>query len=726
MTRVVLAFDRPTKSEANLGKPGERKLESAVDPLPPGFQGGVRQRSAGGDEALALGTAPGFEIGGKLRHAVGSFMILKGFRNLAAVLALATLASLLGAPVLAANGTDDAVLGAFDAYRAGDPIKLAKHAKKLEGHLLAPWVDYWRLSLRLEDAPRAEVREFLSKYADAYVGERLRGEWLRVLGRRGEWAEFEREVAAYGEEDLEVRCYGWVRRLETGDDSAFAEARVIWAEPRELPEGCAKLADTMVARGRISTTDIWKRVRVLFEAGQITAAKTALGYLPRDESPDERSLAEAARRPKRFLHSLPASLERRAVREVAVLAGLRYAREDPEATAQALLGPLGARLPEREQKYLWGRVALEGARQHHPDALDWYARAGDTALDDEQLAWKARAGMRVGEWKAVRVAIDHMSPEERYIPTWTYWYGRALAASGDEAGARAHYLRIAGAPEFYGLLAAEEIGAPSPIVRENYTPSEDELEAAKRDAGLARALELIRLGLRTEGVKEWQFAIRYYDDPQLIAAAELARRAEVYDRAIHTADRTVNLHNFELRYPVPYRDLFGEYARSHGVDEAWVLGLVRQESRFVSEARSSAGAAGLMQVMPRTARYVASRIGMRNYRTKSVTDVQTNVNLGTGYLKLVLDQLGHPVLASAAYNAGPARAKRWRDPERALEGAIYAETIPFGETRRYVKKVMANSVFYSELVHVEQKPLKQRLGTIPPRGAVASQDDDLP
>jgi soluble lytic murein transglycosylase len=646
-------------------------------------------------------------------------MILKGFRNLAILL------TMIACPALAANGTDEAVLAAYDAYRAGDAIKLAKLTKKLEGHLLAPWLDYWRLSMRLEDAPGAEVREFLSRNADAYVAERLRGEWLRVLGRRRDWAAFEREAAAYGESELEIRCYAWIRRLEHGDDSAFAEARSLWLEPQELPEGCARLAETMVARGRVSITDIWRRVRLLFEAGQITAAKTALAYLPRSDSPDERSLAEAARRSKRFIARLPASLELRPAREVAVLAGVRYAREDPEGAAAALEGALGERLPEKETKYLWGRVALDAARQHHPDALAWYARAGDTPLDDEQLAWKARAGLRTADWRAVREAIDRMSAEERHIPTWTYWYGRALAAGGDDAAARAHYLRIADAPEFYGLLANEELGNASAPPRDTYVPSAAELDAASRDPGLARALELIRLGIRTEGVQEWQFAIRYYDDPKLIAAAEIARQAEAYDRAIHTAERTVRLHNFALRYPAPYRDLFGEFAKTRGLDEAWVLGLVRQESRFVSEARSSAGAAGLMQVMPHTARYVASRIGMRNYRSKSVTEVQTNVTIGTGYLKLVLDQLGHPVLASAAYNAGPGRARRWRDADRPLEGAIYTETIPFGETRRYVKKVMANAVFYEQLLNVETTPLKKTLGTIPPRGAAASQDEEL-
>jgi soluble lytic murein transglycosylase len=248
---------------------------------------------------------------------------------------------------------------------------------------------------------------------------------------------------------------------------------------------------------------------------------------------------------------------------------------------------------------------------------------------------------------------------------------------------------------------------------------------AAKDAGLVRALELIRLGLRAEGVREWLFTLRGFDDPRLLAAAELALRAEVYDRAIQAADRTERLHNFSLRYPTPFRDVFREYARTHSLDEAWVLGLVRQESRFIAHARSSAGAAGLMQLMPATARYVARKIGLRNYQPGKVTEVPTNISLGTGYLKMVLDQLGHPVLASAAYNAGPGRARRWRDA-RPLEGAIYAETIPFNETRDYVKKVTANSVFYAALLQKRVTPLKERLGIIPAKSGAESIDEELP
>ena len=326
----------------------------------------------------------------------------------------------------------------------------------------------------------------------------------------------------------------------------------------------------------------------------------------------------------------------------------------------------------------------------------------------------------------MRDTIDRMSPDVRRYSAWTYWYGRALAAHGEETGSRAYYLRIAGQADYYGLLADEELGYVGTLPEKKYVPSDEEVEKAKRDPGLARAMELIRLGMRTEGVKEWSFAIRNFDDLRLLAAAELARRAEIYDRTIQTADRTQRTHNYSLRYPVPFRDVFTEYAGNHGLDEAWVLGLARQESRFIAEARSSAGAAGLMQLMPRTARFVASKIGMRRFRHRDVTKIETNVNLGSRYMKLVLDQLGHPVLASTAYNAGPSRARRWRDA-KPLEGAIYIENIPFSETRDYVRKVMANSVFYSAVLQKQPTPLKKRLGIIPARdGSELIEDDELP
>ncbi len=652
-------------------------------------------------------------------------MIFLRFLTIAALLFAADAS--LGAPrrAVAAN-SDEALLAAYDAFRAGDAVKLAKHTASLKNpHVLAPYLEYWRLKLRLEEATARELHAFLSEHAGSHLADRMRADWLKELGRRGEWQSFDLERGPLVHDDLEIRCYGWLSRLARGDETAYEEAAPMWLEPRELPDGCTALADRMWGAGKLDADMVWQRLRVLFENGNLAAARHALAYLPVAQAPEERLFSQAATAPQRLLASAPKGLERRATREMVLFAVVRLARNDPSAAAELLRGPFGKRLPAADSKYLWGRLAYEGARRHYPDALDWYRRAGDAELNDEQLAWKARAALRAGDWQTVRDSIDPMSVSARQDPAWTYWYGRALGAQGKDDGSRAYYLRISGQPHFYGLLAAEELGYMVAVPEPFHVAAEEEVAAAGRNAGLARSLELYRLNLRNEATREWLFTIRAMEDRELLAAAELARRAEVFDRAINTADRTAQRHNYRVRFLAPFREVFSEHAKSFELEEAWVLGIVRQESRFIANARSSAGAQGLMQLMPATARWVARRIGLRDYHPSRVTEVETNVALGTRYLKFVLDDLGHPVLASAAYNAGPGRARRWRDA-KPLEGAVYAETIPFNETRDYVKKVMANTMYYAQIVGGKLLPLKERLGVIPARSAADRFDEELP
>jgi soluble lytic murein transglycosylase len=207
------------------------------------------------------------------------------------------------------------------------------------------------------------------------------------------------------------------------------------------------------------------------------------------------------------------------------------------------------------------------------------------------------------------------------------------------------------------------------------------------------------------------WALRRMSDRELLAASEIALRSGNYDRAIAAADRTRSEHDYSMRYLAPYSDQVRPAARSQALDDAWVYGLMRQESRFITSARSHVGASGLMQLMPATAKWVANKIGLKDFNQARVNDTETNLLLGTTYMRLVLESLdNHPVLASAAYNAGPGRARKWR-ADRPLEGAIYAETIPFSETRDYVKKVMSNSLYYSALFDGKPQTLKNRLGS---------------
>jgi soluble lytic murein transglycosylase len=237
--------------------------------------------------------------------------------------------------------------------------------------------------------------------------------------------------------------------------------------------------------------------------------------------------------------------------------------------------------------------------------------------------------------------------------------------------------------------------------------------------GFARAQKFYELGLRVEGHREWNWQLRGMSDRELLAAAEYARSLSLLDRMINTSDRTRNEFDFTQRFPSPFRDAMVQYSSPLGLDETWVYGLIRQESRFIMDARSHVGAAGLMQLMPATARYVARKMNVADFSPARVNERDMNIQLGTGYLKMVLDDLdGNAVLATAAYNAGPGRPRAWRSSlVRPVEGAIFAETIPFNETRDYVKKVMSNTVYYAALFENKAQSLKQRMGTIAPKAA---------
>jgi soluble lytic murein transglycosylase len=619
---------------------------------------------------------------------------------------------LLAAATAQGASLDEDFLAAREAYESNNAARLEMHAGSLHGHLLEPYVSYWQLSLRLEEAAPEEVRGFLAANRDGPLAERLRSEWLKVLGERGEWELFNAELPLLRSRDVEITCYALQYRMQTKPEEALPRARSLWFVTRELPDSCTPLLNALVATGAVSGDDLWTRIRVALEAGRVTQARSIAEWLPAGEAPEPRALERAASNPALYLERQSHDLKTRAGRETVMFAAQRLARVAP-AQAARLWTRLEERFSREERAYVWGMIGYLGAMRHDPEALAWYARAGD--LSDLQLAWKVRAALRAGNWREVLAAVDGMTDREKSISAWRYWKARALKATGRGDEAAELLESLASEFGFYGQLALEEMGAKIAVPSTTYRPSAEEVRAMSRHAGLRRALELYRLNLRPEANAEWLWAIRGFDDRQLLAAAEVARRHEVFDRAINTADRTVGLHDFALRYPAPYRDVLKAHTAQLELDEAWVYGLIRQESRFVPDAQSVAGASGLMQLMPQTARWVAKRIGLKNWRWSQVTEVDTNLGLGTYYLRHVLDAFdGQPVLASAAYNAGPNRARAWR-PETAMEGAVFAETIPFTETRLYVKNVMANATYYANRFSEQVQSLKQRLGIVGPR-----------
>ncbi len=598
-------------------------------------------------------------------------------------------------------------MAAREAYANGDAVRLEAYAPKLEGSPLEPYAEYWRLSMNLADTSDATVESFLGRYKGSLLAERLRKAWLKALAKSDNWQTFYDQYPAVDSPNTELYCDWLQAREELGDSGAVKEAASLWFSPKGQPSSCGPLFNALIASHGISEQDIWKRIRMILDSGDLTLAREINDLLPERARMSDKSLVRAYERPLHYLKkdSDPRS---RAEREIAIFAALRVAKSDPEE-AKSRWSELSGRFDQADKDYVSGKLAMQAAKKHLPDALQWFSGGH---LDDEELAWKARAALREENWNEVLSSVTAMSKDAAGKPEWRYWKARALKSMGKTSEANAILAALSHERNFYGQLSLEEMGTVASLPPDNYKASEGAIAEIENVPGIERSLLLYSMGLRLDATSEWIWAIKGFDDRQLLAAAELARRQGLYDRAINTAEKTVSINDFGLRFLAPYRDVMHEQTQQLGLDEAWVYGLIRQESRFVTVAHSGVGASGLMQLMPATARWVASKLGLRHFHRSLVNQVETNISLGTYYLKHVLTILDNqPVLASAAYNAGPVRAKQWIG-SKPMEGAIYVETIPFTETRDYVKKVMSNTEYYASNFGQEEIPLKKRLGVI--------------
>lgn len=615
-----------------------------------------------------------------------------------------------------AAGADEVFLAARDAYVAQDLNRLDALVPELHGHPLEMYVSYWQLSARIKDADPQTVRAYLTQYTDTPLADRLRSEWLKELGRAGQWDIFNQEYPKLVNADAELQCHALQARLARDDTEALREARPLWFTGKTQPESCAPVFERMMASGRLSLNDMWERMRLILDAGNLALARQ-LNLLPTSgQMFKQKTLDSAANDPQRYLSHNKLNLETRAGRELAYFALTRIARTD-SAKAASLFEGLASRVPAADRSYVWGQIAYRGAQNHEPGALGWYAKADPATLTDAQFGWQVRAALRAQDWPTVISAIQHMSESEQRESSWRYWKARALKAQDNVQEANELLLPLSRESHFYGLLAAEELGPTWSYPGVLWKPDASEVAAIQQIPGIQRALYLNKLQMPDEARREWFMATQGFDDRKLLSAAEVASRAGWIDRAINTAERTRELHDYSLRFPTPFRDALAANAKSQQLDVAWVYGLIRQESRFMTEARSSTGALGLMQIMPATARWIATKLGMKQLRSPEITEVETNLALGTFYLRTVLDNLGNPVLATAGYNAGPGRARRWR-ANGPMEGAIYAESIPFQETRDYVKKVMTNATVYATQLGLKRQSLKERMGIIPGRDQV--------
>ncbi|TQV81373.1 lytic murein transglycosylase [Exilibacterium tricleocarpae] len=585
------------------------------------------------------------------------------------------------------------------ALRSGHLQTYRQHYRKLGDYPLKPYLEYSELTRRLHLLPYLEVDRFLDRYEHSYLARQLLRKWLAVLAKRQRWHEFQ----SYYKPRLgstELRCQYLQARLNNGEEEALDQVAELWNVGKSQPDACTPLFNAWLKAGGLTPAVAWERHGKALDNRRRALAKYISGLMEPAQQRLAQLYQEVDRYPQRIGQRRRFADQSAEMQEIIQHGIRRYARRDPQAAlyqwqrydAQQLF-------PDTErsatQQYLATRLARAG---HLQDAERLLLQSGNiTSLD--LIEWLARDALHQQDWDKVYRWLRQLPAEVQRSDRWIYWRARAMEALGLDDPAyptpRQIYASLALKRSFYGFLSADTLGRDYTLVNSPVDPPRELINAVANLPGIKRARELFELGEIHHARLEWLFATRNLDAPALVASGKLAETWGWYNKGIQAMIAARHWDDLQVRFPLAYRDQMQAAARRTSIAPTLLFAIARQESAFAADVRSPAGALGLMQLMPTTARQTARRAGVR-YRERDLLKPEPNITLGSSYLNQLLDQFdGNRILAAAAYNAGPHRVKQWlAKSDRQLPYDIWIETIPFKETRHYVQNVLAFSVIY--------------------------------
>ena len=625
----------------------------------------------------------------------------------------------------------------LSAYERENLKQLQALAEKHTNGTVSQYLQAWLLVTKAKKQPENvtysdEVQAFLKQHRNDYIAERLRTDLLQVhakhLFETQQWHQFStrRQQLRWNANETAFRCWDALARLESAKTSDHAGINneilsILKTPSSHRIESCQRATERMLEK---TPQTLFPLLIILAQQNRLTQSKQLLSQYEKNPNFDYKQTLQALSTPQRWYWQHRKHLQS-VDTNIALLAAFRLSREDPKSAIN-LAKALTPRLTASEKAAVWGRIGYLFALSHDPNALQWYRLGGpnvchSSLLTDQNtcLQWHARAALGQQQWDTLGQIIDRMPEQLKNQSNWIYWRARVHAHKGQQQLANRLYARLSNVRTYYGKLAAEELGQS--ILYPHLEPqlsNRDRQRQLDKNDHFARAQVFYSVGMNAFGNREWNWGLRGKSQAQLIDVAQWAQHNGILHRMIHAAERSGSPNvSHGLLYPKPLYPQIQQLSKLANIDERWVYGLIRQESRFINSARSHVGASGLMQLMPTTAHWVAQQIKMPEYNSRIIYQTDVNLRLGTAYLRLLLNRLDdNLVLATTAYNAGPHRAVTWRSHlKSSVEGAIFIETIPFTETRTYVQNVMANTIEYSQRSERPITSIKQLLGHIEPQ-----------
>lgn len=605
-------------------------------------------------------------------------------------------------------------MDARHALASGNNKQFVYLASQLTDYPLYPYLQYEELRRRIQKAPEKDVRAFLDNYSYIPASKNIRKAWLDALMKRGQHAKFRQYYAK--DNNVAHQCFDLHTRLKSGEaPDAVNEIKSLWLVGNSQPEQCDPLFSWLDKQGHISEELIWQRIDLAMAKRDLNLAKYLAGKLSTEQVHWFALLNSVHNSPSKILNDPDLQQDHSVARKIIAYGARRWARKDVLGAAKAWQQVSEKyQFSEQQKSDTLAEIALIAAWRHDPIATQLMAALPDDIDDVEVQQWRARTAMRANDWPAVLRSIVLMDVETKQDLEWKYWRARALEEMGIHADAKFIYDKIARERDYYGFLAADRIQQPYEMNERPLQFTDFEIGRVIDYPPLIRARELLEAGQTYHAYQEWKYLTAGFSNKQLQIAAYIAHQWDWHHTAIFTVARAQHYDDLQLRFPQPYDDIVMKNAKRFSLSPEYVYGVMRQESAMNSLARSHAGARGLMQLMPGTAKDVAKSLKIKSPSRAALMQPKLNVQLGSKYLRSMLDKYDNQqVLATASYNAGPHRVKRWLPEEQKMSADVWVDTIPYDETRKYVRRVMAYSTVYEWKMVNKTTRLQSRMPPVP-------------
>lgn len=633
------------------------------------------------------------------------------------------LASCLSANANAADAPSlefqrEAFVRALHAAERGDWSRVETELPALQGYPLRDDLRGAWLAASVADAPHPDIASYLERNPSLYASARLHARWIQRLYREQRWPEFLDQYQGFYADagDAAMDCQAILARLKTGEVQQQIEpALKLWMVGHSQPRQCDPVFRWLASEKVLDSASYRKRLSLALAQRNFQLADYLAGFL----TESEQALADLYRRVANDPgHELAKQHFKNSERARAlILDGLeRLARRDPDAAQKLWQRKYRKQFSfsDTQRAGMERKIAFWSAHNMQPNSMRRMARLPAEFHDRESLEWWARAALYLGDWPGVIRAIAAMPDEMAREDAWQYWGARAMQAGGNTEQANQSLMALAQQRSFYGFMAADALDLPYAFAHRDTPADEGMLDELAGKPELFRVRELFATGLYTRARQEWDAVIRELSPERQIQASILAHRMGWHSQAIATAARQRLYDDLALRYPPAFLDLFKTSAGQAGISVDWAMGIARSESLFMPDVKSRAGALGLMQLMPATGAATAREFRIRYTSSGSLLDPVTNIELGTRYLGKMQARFGsHQVLSTAAYNAGPNRVSSWLPATGSVPADIWIETLPYKETRNYVRRVLESQAIFSWRLGQQGIRLSDVLAPIP-------------